>query len=65
MTIVDVGEMQTRFQVTDGMALLSQPVLDKILQEAVKRVKLEMAHDARVEDERKLRSRVSNREDEE
>ncbi len=60
MTTVHVGEMSSTVQATDSHALLSQPVLDRIVREVLKRLREEQSHDARVEDERRIRPSVSS-----
>ncbi len=64
MAQLEVGEMNTRFQITDSLALLSPPVMERIMDEALKRWRMEQAHEQRVNDERRMRSAVSDREEE-
>ncbi len=64
MAQLEVGEMNTRFQITDSLALLSPSVMERIMDEAMKRWRMEQAHEQRVTDERRMRSSVSDREEE-
>ncbi len=62
MAQLEVGEMNSRFQITDSLALLSPPVMERIMDEAMKRWRMEQAHEQRMNDERRMCPSVSDRE---
>jgi hypothetical protein len=59
---VEINEVTSNVHVTDSHALLNPAVMEKVICEAVKRMKAEMAKDKQVEQENKLRSGTSSRE---
>lgn len=59
---VVIGEMQTNVRVTDPQALLSPAVLDEIARRVAQRVRDMQDHEARADDERRVRPGASARE---
>ena len=59
---VHVGEMNSTVRATDSQALLSPQILEQIVRLVLQRVREEESHGERVEEERRLRPRVSARE---
>ena len=59
---VHIGEMNSTVQMTDSQALLSPQILEQIVRAVLARVREDDDHRGRVEDERRLRPRVTARE---
>jgi hypothetical protein len=64
MVGVEIRETNSYVNVMDSLTLLSPPVLERIVEETLKRLRMEQAHTRRVEDERRVGASVTRGEEE-